>query len=189
MNESCISGMLFCRKCKKLKWNVYDTHSVSEYKFLCDKCASEENVLGACRSCGREGIKGELNKYGGYCHKCENDNIIECKFCGAEVYYHNTIEGICNKCATGKKKACAKCNTYIDTKNLSSDGLCTKCSIKLHKKLRESNVNEIVECVECGREVYVNDLKDKSGLCIYCYSNELEYEIKKLKKKKKKQFA
>lgn len=91
MNESCISGMLFCRKCKKLKWNVYDTHNVSGYKFLCDKCASEENVLGTCRS--------------------------------------------------------------------------------------------------CGREVYVNDLKDKSGLCIYCYSNELEYEVKKLKKKKKKQFA
>ena len=51
------------------------------------------------------------------------------------------------------------------------------------RKLVDSGVNEVVECTECGRECYVNDL-DK-GLCIYCKCEGLEAEIKRLKKIKK----
>ena len=72
---------------------------------------------------------------------------------------------------------------YFYKDELTSDNLCSKCSIKIHKRLRESNINEVVECIECGREVFVNDTKD--GLCIYCYSQELEEQIKKLKSKRK----
>lgn len=173
----------FCRKCKKLR-GCLDTHESSEYRYLCKACATEEKVVGTCRSCGREGVEKELNKQGGYCWHCYNENIHECNLCGAEIYSHNIINGMCTKCATGNNKACVKCGTCMSSNKLSNNGLCDKCSIKIHKKLRSSKVNEVVECVECSRECYVNDLND-DGLCIYCYANELESEIVNLKKRKK----
>lgn len=174
-----------CRKCKKLR-GCLDTHNVSGYRYLCKECAAEEDLVSICRNCGREGISKELTKQGGYCWKCYQDNIHECNLCGAEVYNHNIIDGICNKCATGKNKPCAKCGTYLNSNKLSGDGLCDKCSIEIYKVLNNSKVNEIVECIECGREVLVNDLNE--GLCIYCYSEGLEKEINKLKKKKRKAY-
>lgn len=165
----------FCRKCKKLR-SCLDTHNVSEYRFLCKECAGENDLVGTCRSCGREGISRELNKQGGYCWSCYNDNIIECSLCGNEVYNHTLNDGACKKCVSGVNKACIKCGTYISSKNLSTDGLCDKCSIQIHKNLRESEVNEVVECIECGREQLVNHLEE--GLCMFCYKND---EIKKLK--------
>ncbi len=171
----------FCRKCKKLR-GCLNTKNISNHSFLCKECAAEEKLISVCRSCGREGIQNLLNKQGGYCWHCYNDNIHECQLCGSEVYTQNINNGICNKCETGKNKPCIKCGDYINTKKLSSDEICEKCSIKIHKRLKQSKVNEIVECIECGREVYVNDLHE--GLCIYCYSEDLESEIKKLKRKK-----
>jgi len=143
-------------------------------------------ITRACIECGREGITTELLKHGGYCHLCENDNIVECELCGTETYSSNMTNGVCKKCATGENRECIKCGNYFNKENLTSDNLCPKCSIKIHKKLRSSQVNEIVECLECGREVLVNDLND--GLCIYCYSEGLEKEISKLKKRKRKAY-
>lgn len=183
MNNSCIVTTTFCRKCKKLR-SCLETKGISEYRFLCKECASEQELVGNCRICGREGIEKELKKHGGYCHLCIKDNIVECELCGKEVYSHNILDGACHRCRNGKNKACDKCGVYLPVDHISSDGLCSKCSIKIHKTLRQSNVNEVVECVECGREALVNDLNDK-GLCIYCYSSGLEKEIKKLKKRKK----
>ncbi len=182
-NESCISSLMFCRKCKKIKLNVYDTHKSSSYKFLCDHCAKEEGVIDTCKSCGREGVAKELNQHGGYCHKCETDNITECEQCGVEIYKSDS--SICEKCISGENKVCINCGGYFNKDKISSDNLCPKCSIKIHKRLSSSEVNEIVECIECGREVLVNDLNDK-GLCVYCHCEGLESEIKKLKYKQKK---
>jgi DNA-directed RNA polymerase subunit RPC12/RpoP len=170
-----------CRHCKKLR-SCLETNIVSNYRYLCKECAREENLVSECRSCGREGIYSELEKHGWYCHLCENDNIIECNLCGNEVYKTYAFNGICKKCINGKNKECIKCGNYFNKEKLTSDNLCPKCSIKIHKRLRSSQVNEIVECLECGREVLVNDLNN--GLCIYCYAGELESEIKKFKKKK-----
>ena len=178
----------FCRKCKKLR-GCLDTHSVSGYRYLCKECAAEEQLVSACRSCGREGILKLLNKQGGYCWKCYGDNIQECSLCGAEEYSHKVDDGVCNKCSTGKNRPCIKCGSYMNANKLSSDGLCDKCSVVIYKTLKDSKVNEVVECLECGRECYVNDLSD--GLCIYCYSEGLEAEISRLKKrinKKKKSY-
>lgn len=183
MNNSCISHMIFCRKCKRLTLSTYETSSVSEYKFLCKKCLDEEGLIGECRNCGREGVSGVLNEHGGYCHKCEDDNIIECVNCGSETYKHQGL--YCEKCLSGENKQCIKCGNYFSTSNLTSDSLCEKCSIKIHKKLRSSQVNEVVECLQCGREELVNNMNDK-GLCIYCQCEDLVDEIKKLKRKKKK---
>lgn len=183
-NESCITGMLFCRKCKMLRWNVYDTYGSSSYKFLCEKCAKEEEIISSCKSCGREGVTSELLKHGGYCHKCENDNIIECDLCGAEVYSQNSIDNICNKCSTGVNKQCLKCGSYINSSKLNDEGICEKCTIKIYKQLKDSNVDEVVGCIECGREALVSDLNE--GLCIYCYSHELENEIKRINNKIRK---
>ena len=66
---------------------------------------------------------------------------------------------------------------------LSSDNLCSKCSIKIHKRLYDSGINEVVECIECGRESLVNDLDN--GLCIYCKCEVLERQIKRLRGKRK----
>lgn len=183
MNNSCLLTTTFCRKCKKLR-SCLETNSVSNYRFLCKECLKEEGISGECRSCGREGVESLLKKHGGYCHLCINDNIIECSLCGSEAYYHKMNNGICNKCETGKNKPCAKCGEYTKASNLTGDGLCSKCAIKIHKRLKDSEVNEIVECLECGREVYVNDL-NKEGICIYCHADGLENEIKMLKKRKK----
>lgn len=183
MNNSAMLTTTFCRKCKKIR-SCLETNGVSNYRYLCKECSKEEHLIGACVHCGKEGIATELLKHGGYCHLCENDNITECKFCGAEIYNSNSIDGVCKKCDSGENKACVKCGTYNSTDNLNNDGLCVKCSIKIHKKLRSSKVNEVVTCIECGRECYVNDLND-DGLCIYCYANELESEIFKLKNRKK----
>ncbi|MGL5713695.1 MAG: hypothetical protein ACRCX2_11800 [Paraclostridium sp.] len=172
----------FCRKCKKLR-ECLNTNAYTNYKYLCKECAREEKLLSECRECGREGLKKLLDKQGGYCWHCHSDNIAECELCGKEVYTHNiTVDKVCSKCATGKNKACEKCGTYVSSNKLSSEGLCEKCSIEIYKILTDSNVNEVVECIECGREALVNDLHE--GLCIYCYSETLENEIKKLKKKK-----
>ena len=64
---------------------------------------------------------------------CEKDNISECSLCGAETYRSKLIDGICNKCVTGENKQCTKCGEYFNKNKLSSDSLCPKCSIKLHK--------------------------------------------------------
>ena len=180
MNNSSILTTTFCRKCYRLR-SCLDTKSMSSYSYLCKSCTREEGLLLECTSCGREATKDILN-YGGYCHLCYRDHIEECDLCGAETYSSKLNNGICNKCATGENKPCNKCGEYFHKDKLSNDNLCSKCSIKIYKKLRDSGVNEVVECVECGREVLVNDTKD--GLCIYCYSQELEVQIKKLKRKK-----
>lgn len=181
MNNSSIVTLTFCRRCKKLR-NCLETNSVSKYRFLCKECGREEQLVSECINCGREGISKELLQHGGYCHLCENDHVIECELCGAEAYRHTGQ--MCKKCATGENKQCTKCGSYFNKEKLTSDNLCTKCSIKIHNKLRSSQINEIVECIECGREVFVNDLSSE-GLCIYCQCKSLEIEIKKLKKKKK----
>ena len=182
MNNSSILTTTFCRKCKKLR-SCLETKSNSNYKFLCKECAKEEDLISNCISCGREGVASELLKHGGYCHLCEKDNITECSLCGAEAYNSNLIDGVCPKCANGTNKPCIKCGEYFNKNKLSSDSLCPKCSIKLHKRLIDSGVNEVVECISCGRESLVNDLDN--GLCIYCKCDSLEAEIRKLKKRKK----
>ena len=181
MNNSSIVTTTFCRKCYKLR-SCLSTKSISNYSFLCKECAKSNDLVIECINCGREATKDILN-YGSYCHLCYRDNITECSLCGAEAYNSNLIYGVCPKCANGQNKPCTKCGEYFNKNKLSSDSLCPKCSIKIHKHLRESNVNEVVECLECGREALVNDL-DK-GLCIYCKCEDLETEIKKLKKRKK----
>ena len=181
MNNSSIVTTTFCRKCHKLR-SCLSTKSMSNYSFLCKECAKGEDLVIECVNCGREATKDILN-YSGYCHLCYRDHIAECDLCGAETYSNKLNNGICNKCATGENKPCNKCGEYFSKDKLSSDNLCSKCSIKIHKKLKDSGVNEVVECTECGRECYVNDL-DK-GLCIYCKCEGLEAEIKRLKKRKK----
>ena len=181
MNNSSVVTTTFCRKCFKLR-SCLETRTVSNYSFLCKECARNENLVLECVECGREATKDILN-YSGYCHLCYKDNLTECDLCGRELYNNQLIDGICNKCASGENRECIKCGEYFPKNKLSSDSLCSKCSIKIHKHLRESQVNEIVECIECGREVLVNDLKD--GLCIYCKCEGLETEIKRLKKIKK----
>lgn len=183
MNNSAWLTTTFCRKCYRLR-SCLETNNVSTHRYLCKECAKEEHLISTCINCGREGIASELLKHGGYCHLCENNNIVECKLCGAEIYNSNSIDGVCKKCITGQNKQCIKCGTYTNSKKLSKDGLCDKCSIKIHKVLKSSKVNEVVECLECGREIYINDINDK-GLCIYCKCDGLETEIKKLKKRKK----
>lgn len=170
----------FCRKCKKIR-SCLDTNSYTNYRFLCKECAKEEKLMSTCRSCGREGLKKLLDNQGGYCWHCYNDNIHECELCGSEVYSHNIMDGVCDKCTTGKNKQCNKCGSYINAKKLSKDGLCEKCSIEIINVLKKSKVNEVVECIECGRECHVNDIND--GLCIYCYSEGLEKEIERINKK------
>ena len=181
MNNSSIVTTTFCRKCKKLR-SCLDTNTISDYRFLCKECTKEEELLLNCIECGREATT-DILKYGGYCHLCYRDNITECSLCGAETYNNKLIEGICNKCYEGTNKPCTKCGEYFSKDKLSSDNLCSKCSIKIHKKLRDSEVNEVVECVVWGRESLVNDLSN--GLCIYCKCDSLETEIKRLKGKRK----
>lgn len=181
MNNSSIVTTTFCRKCYRLR-SCLSTKSMSNYSYLCKECAKENDLVIECINCGREATKDIIN-HGGYCHLCENDNISECSLCGAEVYNSNLTDSVCYKCIEGKNKPCTKCGEYFNKDKLSSDSLCPKCSIKLHKTLIDSGVNEVVECLECGREALVNDL-DK-GLCIYCKCEGLEAEIRKLKKRKK----
>lgn len=184
MNNYSYYTTTFCRKCYKLR-NCLETNSVSNYRFLCKECSKEEQLTSECISCGRECISSGLKSHGGYCHLCINDNTIECELCGTETYRHTG--NMCKKCATGQNKQCIKCGNYFDKNKLTSDGLCSRCSIKIHKRLRASEVNELCECIDCGREVLVNDLTD-NGLCIYCKCEGLESEIKKLKHKKKKAY-
>ena len=181
MNNSSIVTTTFCRKCFRLR-SCLDTKSISNYSFLCKSCARNENLVVECINCGREATT-DIIKHGGYCHLCEHKNISECNLCGAETYSNKLNDGVCNKCQEGINRPCNKCGEYFHKDKLSSDSLCAKCSIKLHKKMKSSGVNEVVECIECGREALVNDL-DK-GLCIYCKCEDLESEIKKLKKRKK----
>ena len=181
MNNSSIVTTTFCRKCYKLR-SCLSTKSMSDYNFLCKECARGEDLVVECINCGREATT-EILKYGGYCHLCYRDNISECSLCGYEAYKSKLIDGICIRCAEGENKLCIKCGVYFDKNKLSSDGLCPKCSIKIYKKLIDKGMNDVVECVQCGRESLVNDL-DK-GLCIYCKCEGLEAEIKKLKKNRK----
>lgn len=181
MNNSSIVTTTFCRKCYRLR-SCLETKSISNYSFLCKSCAREEDLVSECIECGRESTKDILN-YSGYCHLCYKENLTECDLCGKELYNNQLINGMCPHCADGTNKECVKCGEYFHKDKLSSDNLCTKCSIKLHKTLVDSGVNEVVECLECGRECYVNDLDN--GLCIYCKCDSLETEIKRLKKKKK----
>lgn len=181
MNNSSIVTTTFCRKCYKLR-SCLDTKRISNYSFLCKECARDEDLVVECIECGREATT-DIFKHGGYCHLCERKNILECDLCGTETYNSNLVNGICNKCQEGINKPCTKCGEYFHKDKLSNDNLCPKCSIKIHKSLIDSGINEVVECVECGRESLVNDL-DK-GLCIYCKCDSLESEIKMLKKIKK----
>lgn len=182
MNKSCYYTFTLCRCCKRFR-KCLDGKSNSNHSYICIDCASEKDIVGACVSCGREGLAKELKQHGGYCHLCENRNIGECDLCGRELYKSKLEDGICDKCKKGINKPCIKCGDYMDSNKLSSDGLCSKCSIKIHRKLRDSEVNEIVECVECGREVLVNDLNENDGVCIYCYSKELENQVVRLRKR------
>lgn len=182
MNNSCYYTFTLCRCCKKFK-KCLDGKGISDYSYICLDCAADKNIIGSCISCGREGLSKELRKHGGYCHLCENENISECDLCGKELYKNQLEAGVCNICKNGVNKPCIKCGDYTNSNKLSRDGLCEKCSLVIHRKLIDSEVNEIVECVECGREVLVNDLN--KGLCIYCYCNNLEHTINKLKNNKR----
>ena len=181
MNNSSIVTTTFCRKCYKLR-SCFDTKKISSYNFLCKECARINDLVIECMNCGREATT-EILKYGGYCHLCYRDNISECSLCGFETYNSNLINGICITCAEGENKLCIKCGGYFNKNKLSSDGLCSKCSIKIYKNLIDKGMNDVVECVQCGRESLVNDLDQ--GLCIYCKCESLEVEIKKLKKNRK----
>ena len=133
MNNSSIVTTTFCRKCKKLR-SCLETNVISDYRYLCKQCTKEEDLLVTCINCGREATT-DILKHGGYCHLCERENISECDLCGAEVYNNNLIDGICSKCATGENRECIKCGNYFSENKLTSDNLCPKCSIKIHKKL------------------------------------------------------
>ena len=172
----------FCRSCKKLRSCLY----TSSNSYICLSCANEKELIEVCLDCGRECLKQELERQGGYCGHCLDNNIVECDLCGKETYKHNN--GICEDCSSGINQPCNKCGDYINSSKLSSDNLCEKCSIKIHKQLRESQVNEVVECLECGREVFVNDLTN-NGICIYCHCTELQTEIKQLRSKNKKAYV
>ena len=184
MNNSSIVTTTFCRKCYKLR-SCLGTKKISNYSFLCKECARGEDLVVECINCGREATKEVLN-YSGYCHLCYRDNISECELCGAETYNNKLIDGLCNNCNEGINKPCTKCGEYFHKDKLSSDNLCAKCSIKLHKKLKDSGINEVVECTECGRECRVNDLT--KGLCIYCKCEGLEAEINRLKRINKRAY-
>ena len=184
MNNSSIVTTTFCRKCHKLR-SCLDTKSMSKCSYLCKECARGEDLVIECINCGREATK-DILKHGGYCHLCEKDNISECDLCGAETYNNKLVNGMCSKCNNGTNKPCTKCGEYFHKDKLTNDGLCSKCSIKLHKKIKDSGLNEVVECVECGRECYVNDLDN--GLCIYCKCEGLKAEIKKLKRIRKRAY-
>ena len=72
-------------------------------------------------------------------------------------------------------RKCYKLRSCLDTKSISNyNYLCKECA-------RVEDL--VVECIECGRESYVNDLDE--GLCIYCKCDSLERQIKRLKGKKK----
>jgi DNA-directed RNA polymerase subunit RPC12/RpoP len=182
MNNSSIVTTTFCRKCHKLR-SCLETKGVSKYNYLCKECARVEDLVVECINCGREATK-DIIKHSGYCHLCEKDNISECSLCGAETYNNKLVDGICNKCQEGINKPCNKCGEYFHKDKLTSDNLCSKCSIKIHKRLKDSQVNEVVECIECGRECHVNDLDE--GLCIYCKYEGLKSEIKRLKHAKRR---
>ena len=184
MNNSSIVTTTFCRKCYKLRICL-STKTMSSYSFLCKECARGENLVVECINCGRE-ANTDIIKHGGYCHLCERKNVSECGLCGAETYNNKLVDGICNKCQEGINKPCAKCGEYFHKNKLSNDNLCSKCSIKLHKKMKSSGANEVVECTECGRECYVNDLNN--GLCIYCKCEGLEVEINRLKRINKRAY-
>lgn len=182
MNYSSWLTTTFCRKCKKLK-SCLETKNISEYKYLCKDCAKGEDLISNCLECGREGITDELMLHGGYCHLCEGDNIGECVLCGAEKFKSDMNGDTCWDCINGRNKPCVKCGEYYPVDKLTVDELCFKCALEVHSVLSSSGVNEVVECLSCGRETLVNDL-DK-GLCIYCKCDSLESQIKRLKKRKK----
>ena len=182
MNNSSMLTTTFCRKCRKLK-SCLETNSVSNYRYLCKECAKNEDLISQCISCGREGITTELMDHGGYCHLCEDNNIVECNLCGAETFRSDTDGYTCYNCLNGKNKACIRCGDYYPVDKLTVDDLCFKCALVIHTRLCNSGVNEVVECISCGREAHVNNL-DK-GLCIYCKCDSLEDEIKRLKRRKK----
>ena len=182
MNNSSIVTTTLCRKCHKLR-SCLDTKSMSKYNYLCKECARTEDLVIECINCGREATK-DILKYGGYCHLCYKDNISECDLCGAETYNNKLVNGMCSKCNNGINKPCTKCGEYFHKDKLTNDDLCSKCSIKLHKKIKDSGLNEVFECINCGREFYVNDLDD--GLCIYCICEGLKSEVKRLKYAKRR---
>lgn len=182
MNNSSWLTTTFCRKCKKLK-SCLETNSVSNYRYLCKECAEGEHLISNCISCGREGITSQLMEHGGYCHLCEDNNIIECQLCGAEKFRSDSDGYTCYDCLNGKNKPCIKCGDYYPNDKLTVDELCFKCALVVHSRLTTSNVNEVVECLICGREAHVNDLKD--GHCLHCYVGSLEGEIRRLKRRKK----
>ena len=149
MNNSSIVITTFCRKCHKLR-SCLDTKSMSKYNYLCKDCARGEDLVIECINCGRESTL-EILKHGGYCHLCEKDNISECSLCGAETYNNKLVNGMCSKCNNGTNKPCTKCGEYFHKDKLTNDGLCSKCSIKLHKKIKDSGLNEVFECINCVR--------------------------------------
>lgn len=169
----------FCRKCKKLR-SCYSTSTISEHRYLCKSCASE--YISTCRNCGREGLKDLLDKQDGMCGFCLDDSTVECDYCGKEglAYKLKLNNGMCSDCQSGKNQQCDKCKSYYNVDELEN-GLCEKCRIKIFKRKQSNNVDEVVECMECGREQHIKNMKD--GLCMFCYKEE---EIIKLKKDMKK---
>ncbi|MEG1312480.1 MAG: hypothetical protein RSD47_10810 [Romboutsia sp.] len=117
---------------------------------------------------------------------CEKDNIIECSLCGKETYTSKIqSENICINCAFGFNEACVKCGEYHKKEELNKDGLCSKCNMKVFKKKFKDNIDEVFECVECGREQHISNMEN--GLCVFCYKDEhidrLKDDIKYLKRK------
>lgn len=173
----------FCRKCKRLR-SCYSTKQVSEYSYLCKSCAYEH--ISVCNNCGRECLSKLLDVQEGLCGFCLDDHIVECEFCGKEGYAYQLklYDGMCIDCQTGKNEQCSKCKIYCKRDNLE-DGLCNKCRVKLFKQKQKNKVDEVFECMECGREQHIKYMND--GLCIFCYKEDeiikLKKDIKKLRKK------
>lgn len=173
----------FCRKCKKLR-SCYNTSTISEYRFLCKSCASDHIIT--CKNCGREGLKQLLDMQDGVCGFCLDDSIVECDYCGQEgfAYKLKLSNGMCIDCQSGTNQQCDKCKSYYKVEDLH-DGLCEKCRITIFKSKQKRKVDEVVECMECGREQHIKDMKD--GLCIFCYKDEelikLKKDIKKIRKR------
>lgn len=173
----------FCRKCKKLR-SCYNTSTISEYRFLCKPCTSDH--ITTCKNCGREGLKQLLDMQDGLCGFCLDDSIVECYYCGKEgfAYKLKLSNGMCIDCLSGRNQQCDKCKSYYKVDDLH-DGLCEKCRITIFKSKQKRKVDEVVECMECGREQHIKDMKD--GVCIFCYKDEelikLKKDIKKIRKR------
>lgn len=168
-----------CEGCGKFKW----CHVFMRWGPEVDYCKDcEPNNTTRCLHCDE--LVGIPQTKEGYCLKCVHRVITECRECGRE-YLPTQLndEGVCNGCLTEEIKQCKKCKCYFDREELSVDDQCIKCNIKIIKKKKKEEVDEVVECLECGRESHIKDVNNK-GLCEICEMKEEIYQFKKKLKSK-----